>query len=41
MFFVVMCVPYRLLCVYTIETDVINFLSYSLVVKYKSWGPMG
>lgn len=41
MFLVVICVPYRLLCVYSIETDVINFPSYSLVIKYTSWGPMG
>jgi len=38
---VVICVPYRLLCVYPIETDVINSLSYNLVLKYKSRCPMG
>jgi hypothetical protein len=37
---VIICVPYRLLCLYPIETDVINFLSYNLVLMYKSRGPM-
>jgi hypothetical protein len=37
----VICVPYRLLCVYPIETEVVNFLSYSLVLKDTSRGPMG